>query len=143
MNLAPHNRRRALRASRHARGMSLIEILVAVLLISFGLLGLVSLQAKSVQYSVGAEDSSRAALLANEVASAMWGANSTTLDAGVVAAWVLRVADPTVSGLPNGVGTVVVGLDNVARITVTWRAPTAPAGQQDSRYMTDVVIPAP
>jgi type IV pilus assembly protein PilV len=135
--------RRALRGARHARGLSLIEIMVAVLLISFGLLGLVTLQAKSVQLSVSAEDSTRAALLANEAAAAMWGANSVNLDAIALAAWTARVADPTVSGLPNGVGTIVVGADNVARITITWRAPSAPATEPDNRYMTDVVIPPP
>jgi type IV pilus assembly protein PilV len=126
-----------------ARGFSMIEVLVAIVLISFGILGLVSLQARAVQYSVSAEDSQRAALLAGDIATTMWGANSVTLDADVVNAWADRVADPAVAGLPNATGTVAVDAGgNIARITVQWRANHAASGQEN-RYVTDVVIPAP
>jgi type IV pilus assembly protein PilV len=126
-----------------ARGVSLIEVLVAIVLISFGILGLVSLQARAVQVSVSAEDSQRAALLAGELAATMWGANTVSLDAGVIDAWEARLADASVVGLPNATGTVDVGAaGNVARITVQWRAPQAASGQEN-RYVTDVVIPAP
>ena len=126
---------------RRTRGLSLIEVLVAIVLISFGILGLASLMAKAVQFSVSAEDSQRAALLASEITSTMWGANTVTLPAGVVAAWATRVANPAVAGLPNGVGTVDVAA-NVARVTVQWRAPRAAVGEEN-RYVTDVVIPIP
>ncbi len=119
----------------------MIEVLVAIVIMSFGLLGLVSLQARAVQYSVSAEDSQRAALLANEVASAMWGANTVTLPGGVITAWQARVADPAVAGLPNATGAVAV-TGNVARVTVQWRATHAASGQEN-RYVTDVVIPPP
>lgn len=130
-----------LRRSRPARGLSMIEVLVAILLMSFGILGLVSLQARAVQYSVSAEDSQRAALLANEVASAMWGANTVSLGSTVVDAWKTRVANPAVAGLPNATGSVDVS-GAVARITVQWRATHAASGQEN-RYVTDVVIPPP
>ena len=123
-----------------ARGFTLIEELVAIVLMSFGLLGLVSLQARAVQYSVSAEDSQRAALLANEIATRMWGANTVTLDqTTVIDPWAARVADAAASGLPNGVGTVTVA-GNVARIVVQWRPPRAAVGDEN-RYQTDVVIP--
>jgi type IV pilus assembly protein PilV len=124
---------------RHQRGISLIEVLVVIVLISFGLLGLVGLQARAVQTSVSAEDSNRAALLANDLVSTMWLANTVTLDAAAITAWTTRVATPAVAGLPNGAGTVVVS-GNVARITVTWRAPHEPASQTHS-YSTEVLIP--
>lgn len=121
----------------------MIEVLVAIVLISFGILGLVSLQARAVQYSVSAEDSQRASVLASEMATTMWGANSVALDAGVIAAWAARVADPAVAGLPNATGTVEVDAGGTsARITVQWRANHAASGQEN-RYVTDVVIPAP
>jgi type IV pilus assembly protein PilV len=124
-----------------ARGFSMIEVLVAIVLISFGILGLVSLQARAVQYSVSAEDSQRAALLAGEIATTMWGANSVTLDADVIQAWADRVADPSVAGLPNATGDIEVdAAGNIARITVQWRANHASSGQEN-RYVTDVVIP--
>ena len=133
------------RPTRHraARGFSMIEVLVAIVLISFGILGLVSLQARAVQYSVSAEDSQRAALLAGELAATMWGTNNVTLPAAILTAWSTRVADTSVAGLPNATGTVAVdATGTVARITVQWLAPRAAAGQEN-RYVTDVVIPAP
>jgi len=121
----------------------MIEVLVAIVLISFGILGLVSLQARAVQYSVSAEDSQRASLLANEIAATMWGANTVTLDADVIKAWADRVADPTVAGLPNATGEIEVDAGgNIARVTVQWRANHAASGQEN-RYVTDVVIPPP
>lgn len=121
----------------------MIEVLVAIVLISFGILGLVSLQARAAQHSVSAEDTQRASLLANEIASAMWGANTVSLDAAVLSAWAARVADPSVAGLPNATGTVVVdGSGRVARITVQWRPPHAAVGA-DNRYVTDLIIPPP
>lgn len=131
------------RTLRRSRGLSMIEVLVAVVLISFGILGLVSLQARAVQVSVSAEDSQRAALLAGEIAATMWGENTVSLDEAVVEAWADRVADPAVAGLPNATGTVVVDAGgDVARVTITWRAPHAAEGEEN-RYVTDIVIPPP
>jgi type IV pilus assembly protein PilV len=135
--------RPVMRRRCRARGMSMIEVLVAIVLISFGILGLVSLQARAVQFSVSAEDSQRAALLAGEVAATMWGANTVTLAPAVLTAWTNRVQNPAIAGLPNATGTVVVDAGgNVARITVQWRANHAATGQEN-RYVTDVVIPPP
>jgi type IV pilus assembly protein PilV len=130
---APRNKRRG------ARGISLIEVLVVIVLFSFGLIGMVGLQAKAVQYSVNAEDSARAALLANEIATQMWTDNTVNLSSGVISAWNTRVADATAGGLPNGAGTVTVA-GGVATIAVTWRAPHEPAGS-DHNYTTQVQIP--
>jgi type IV pilus assembly protein PilV len=59
---------------RRSRGFTLLETLVALLVFSVGLLGIVALQARSIQLSVDGEDRNRAALLADEVISAMWAA---------------------------------------------------------------------
>jgi type IV pilus assembly protein PilV len=128
-----------MRRARTAAGFTLIEVMVTLALLSFGLLGLVAVQAKAMQMSVSAEDTSRASLLANELASTMWGANSITLDSGVIASWQARVANPAVAGLPNGVGTSVV-TGNVAQITVTWHASNEAVGSSH-QYVTQVLIP--
>lgn len=125
-----------------ARGFSLIEMLVGILIISFGLLGLITLQARALQASVATEDSQRAALLANEMAALMINANNVNLDeTTVVKPWAARAADPASGGMPNGVGQVSV-TGNTARITVTWKPTgTTGAANDNYRYVTDVVIP--
>ena len=132
-----HPGRGPLRA--RSRGISMIEVLVVLVLFSFGLIGMVGLQARAVQTSVGAEDSNRAALLANEIASVMWGSNSVNLSTATLANWNTMVADATGRGLPNGTGTVVVA-GNVATITVGWRAPHEPSTAAHS-YVTQVQMP--
>jgi type IV pilus assembly protein PilV len=128
-------------AASSQAGFTLIEVLVVLLLFSVGLLGLVGLQAKAMQISTGGEDSTRAAMLANEMASAMWVANSVTNGAATVTAWNTRVADTAAGGLPNGVGTVTLA-NCVATITVTWHAPQEPASARH-QYVSQVTIPKP
>ncbi len=141
------------RSRKHAGGFTLIEVLVSILIFSFGILGFVGLQARATQVSVSAEDSNRAALMANEIASTLligegsptpseaasgagtWNVTDPTTSAAIEA-WKLRVRGVTASGvedgsgLPNGVGTVTVVSDAVtgstATISISWRATTAP-----------------
>ncbi|KQY89032.1 prepilin-type N-terminal cleavage/methylation domain-containing protein [Pelomonas sp. Root1444] len=125
-----------------SRGFSLIEMLVGILIISFGLLGLITLQARALQASTTNEDSQRAALLANEMAALMINANSVNLDAAtVVKPWAARASDPASGGMPSGNGEVTVN-GNTARITMTWK-PTGTTGDANDnyRYVTTVVIP--
>ena len=120
-------------------GAGLIEVLVSILIFSFGILGLVALHARGTQLSVDAEDRNRAALLANEIATEMWTMQSVNLTAAAIEAWQARVANAQASGLPQGAGNVVVN-GNVADITVTWRPPSRAAGDA-SRLTTQVVMP--
>jgi len=129
----------AVRSSLPRHGLSLIEVLIVMVLFAFGLLGLVGLQARAVQSSAGIEDAQRAVMLANDLAGAMWGANSVILNEAAITAWQAEVANPLDRGLPEGVGTVVVNAD-VARITVSWRPPHLASGNS-YRYVTEVVIP--
>jgi type IV pilus assembly protein PilV len=126
-------------AQSRTAGFSMIEVLITLVLLSFGLLGLVALQTRAVQTSVGAEDSNRAALLANEIATTMWLQNTVNLPSATVDAWETRVETVATGGLPNGQGTVAV-TGNVARITVTWRPPHEADGR-NYRYVTEVLIP--
>ena len=129
--------KRALSArQRTQRGVMLLEVLISVLIFSVGLLGLVALQARAHQYSASAEDTNRAALLANEIGSVMWATQSASVPAAAYAAWQARVADPSVDGLPNGAGTVTTA-GNTASITITWRPPSAASGAAANRYVTN------
>lgn len=65
------------RQTRHRNaGFSLIEVLVAIVVLSFGLLGMVGLQAASLQANRDARLQSTAILLARDLAEAMRGTNS-------------------------------------------------------------------
>lgn len=124
------------------RGFSMIEMLVGVLIISFGLLGLITLQSRALLVSVGSEDSQRAALIANEMASTMFNQNNVNVNAAIVADWAARAADPASGGVPNGVATVTVTNATTARVSVTWAPPQSPgAASSPHSYTTDVVIP--
>ena len=57
---------------RGQTGVALLEVLVSVLLFSLGVLGLIGLQARAINLSIDAEDRNRAALIANDIAAAMW-----------------------------------------------------------------------
>ncbi len=126
---------------RNNRGFSLIEMLVGILIISFGLLGLITLQARALQVSVSSEDSQRAALLASEMAALMVNTNTVNLDPALVTTWAQKVADPTNGGVPNGTGTVTV-TNSTARITITWVPVQSTGAANDTHsYITDVTIP--
>lgn len=131
------------RARHGEAGIALLEVLIAILVFSFGVLGLVGLQARAISFSVDAADRNRAALLANEIASTMWLGNSVTVASGPLAAWKARVADSSSGGLPNGVGSVaaVSGTTNSADIKITWKAPSRSDTETDSQLTTRVTLP--
>jgi type IV pilus assembly protein PilV len=116
--------------------MTLIEILCAILVMTLGLLGLVSVMAKASQATVATDDAQRAAALANELATEMWLRGTVAVPNDVLKAWQARVAAPTVAGLTSGTGKVDQpdGTINFARITVSWTPPGGSARQ----YFTDV-----
>ncbi|WP_431121707.1 type IV pilus modification PilV family protein [Variovorax paradoxus] len=129
-------------------GIALIEVLVSLLLFSFGILGLAGMLTRAITVSIDAEDRNRAALLANEIASTMWLKNSVSVD---TTAWQTRVSDMDNGGLPNATLTVTVvsgaassaGTANAADIVIAWRAVTreAAASNAASRLVTRVVLP--
>jgi len=126
--------------ARAEAGFALIEVLVSLLLFSLGVLGMVAMQAKASNYSVDAEDRSRASRMANELVASMWAEQKTA--PSTLTQWTSRVADPTVSGLPNGVGTA--GTDNttgVTTVTITWKAPSKTSSDNTSTYFTQLVLP--
>ena len=120
--------------------MSLIEILVSLLIFSFGLLGLLALQARALQYSVSAEDTNRASILASELVTEI--RLKRNLDPGVAIreAWSEKVSSPDRGGLPNGSGNWAIN-GGAAEITITWRPPSAASSASNTnRYITQVVL---
>ncbi len=129
--------------------MSLIEMLVTIVLVTIGLIGLLGLLSQVRQFSTDAEDRSRAAMLANDLAAQMLLNHSVTLPAGFLAAWNASVADVTAnpqSGLKAGAATAVAapdgdsletGAENVATIVITWQS----INNAQHSYTTKVVVP--
>ncbi len=127
-------------SQRMARGYSLLELLVAVLIISFGLLSMMALQTQVLKASIGSEDGQRAALLASDMAATIVNAGTVNLPQSVIDNWAAKVADPTIGGVPNGVGIVTPNAaGNGARITVTWVPVQSSGAANDTHtYVTDV-----
>ncbi len=140
---------KSLASMRRQGGGLLIEVLVAIVIFSLGLLGLVGMQTTATQYSLEASDRGRAALFADDLAAQMRLARSVTLSVAQIEAWTSRVQGinprtqaPTGLGLPNA--TVQVDADpalNQAQITITWRHPSQPE-DRPSTLRTEVVLSA-
>lgn len=119
------------------RGATLIEVLVAMIILAIGLLGLAGLQSVSVQSNQGAYYRSQATILANDMADRMR-ANRNAALAGdyTQSSFPNSSAAHEVSGtvaqqdlaqwlnnlavtLPQGSGTIVTN-DNVVTISIRW-----------------------
>lgn len=140
--------RRSSRSQASQSGVALLEVLISLLIFSFGVLGLIGLQVRAISFSMDAEDRNRAALLANEIATAMWLSNSVVVNTGSGTVWDTRLKDPA-SGLPNGSATVTTlsNPPNSADITIEWtppqRAGTTSTVVASSQLTTRVTLPPP
>jgi type IV pilus assembly protein PilV len=134
---------KAVRSRRSARGVMLIEALIAILIFSVGILALVGLQSRAVSQTTDARYRSEAAFLANEIVGRIWSdglVNSAQYahPGGASTAkteWVSRVQStlPGVSASSNAPAIVVAALGaDGAQVTVTvnWRAPSASASNR-------------
>lgn len=128
------------RRHRGARGFTLIEVLISILIFSVGILGAVAMQARMAQVTVQNGDRARASMLADEVASQMWlkhSADIANADSNFYKAWVTRVSTPTTAGLSQATGAVsYASSTKISTITITW------SNQSTSHsFVTSVVIP--
>ncbi len=134
--------RARLRAARRQRGMSLIEILVAIVLLSVGLLGLAGLQLRGMQVNQGSAMRSQAAIMAEDLADRMradvaaanpantaggfYGAftpsNAATAATPALQDWLAGLA-----ALPGGVSTVAEPCGTALPCVNIVALPTAPA----------------
>jgi type IV pilus assembly protein PilV len=112
---------------RTSKGIALIEALVAILILSIGILGLVGLQASMTRAQSSAKYRADAAYLASEIVGAMWIDKPNLANYATTASstcsyqhcldWVNKVT----TGLPNGVGQVsVTPSTGEVGLTVTW-----------------------
>jgi type IV pilus assembly protein PilV len=133
--------KRRLQKMKKQSGLSLLEVLVGILVFSVGILGVVGLQARAIQLSVDAEDRTRAALLANEIVSTMWSQKTTSLPTATTAAWLARVQNVSVSGLPGATGTVTSDVNGLVTVSITWKSSSKRASGASNTYRTQTVMP--
>lgn len=98
-------------------GSVLLEGLIAILIFSFGILGLIGLQAASMKNTTQSKGRIDASLIANQRIAAMW------VDRANLANYVENATNiSATSKLPNGTRTTAVAGDQVT-ITISWQMP--------------------
>lgn len=119
----------------------LLEALVAILIFSVGILGIVKLQAASIQQSAAAEYRTMASMLANDVISQMWVSDKSTLKTNfetggtAYATWKAKVLAAKLPGVSSSAHTPTITITSVAAggtggtasnqavVTVFWKPP--------------------
>lgn len=100
----------------------LLEVLIAILLFSIGVLSLVGMQSAATRYATDAKFRSTASYLANQRIAEIWLADHSTITGAPYVE-----ADTALTALPSGKRTVTVTGDTAAGYTVTvtirWRMP--------------------
>lgn len=122
-----------IRAATSQRGLTLIEVLIAVLVLSIGLLGLAGLQATSLQFNHSANLRSQATNLAYEMTDRMRANRDAALNGQYNLALTATPSAGTVPGddltawrdalsdrLPSGAGSVQVDGNGIATVVVQW-----------------------
>jgi len=127
------------------RGLSMVEILVAIVVLSIGLLGLAGLQANSLRTSQSALYRSQAATFAEDMAERMranlGGARTYEIDMSAAAPTGASVADrdraewlARLANLPAGDGAIAIdAVNRTVTITVQWDDSRA-GGPTDANY---------
>lgn len=117
------------------QGLAVVENLVAILIFSFGILGIVGLLASSMKNSASAKYRNDASMLANQIVGHMWlkDKNNAALKTNFESpggaeyvSWKTSVGN-VLPGVADNPPTVVIDANNVATVTVRWKAPGEPA----------------
>lgn len=119
--------------SKLQRGVALLEALIALLIFSFGVLGIVGLQSAMVKGASQAKYRADASYIAQRRISMMW-ANPTNLNAATY-----NETNTSVSELPAGLRNTTVTMDGTdanVTVTVSWTAP----GEDTHQYSTNANI---
>ncbi len=130
-------------------GVVLLEVLVAVLIFSIGILGMIGMQAASVTAVSDAKYRSEAAMVADQILARIWAdqANVTTYDTGGSAVSLSGFE----ANLPNGKRLVAVGplpavppppatplpVMRTVSVTITWQPPDSTTVH---RFVTETQI---
>ncbi|MDP9914701.1 type IV pilus assembly protein PilV [Variovorax boronicumulans] len=140
--LASHRLSRAtMSCAGRARGIALIEVLIALLIFMLGVLGMVGLQATMTRAQTDSKSRADAAYLATELIGRMWGdlTNMASYNGSGCASqtrckeWQDKVSQM----LPRGTGAVTVASSSGdVQVTVGWTMPNGDTRQ----YVTSTTI---
>lgn len=121
---------------------------MAILIFSFGILGLVGLQASSVDNSIGAEDRTRAALLADELIGTLWSRHklltSTCDPQCALGSYYTDWQNKVKAALLKGSGTMAPPFDpatNIFSVEIKWTSASKNNGTPGQHiYQTQVAV---
>ena len=137
----------AQQTGRRQRGISLIEVLIALLLLSFGLMGMVGLKMVGLKHTGNANARAAASIHATDILDrmranpvrAVAGNYNLALDAaapadpeGVAEVDLAQWRNGIASNLPGGTGSVAVAADSSVRVVLQWNE----RGEQDAEPQT-------
>jgi len=119
------------------QGSIILESLIAILIFSIGILGLVGLQAAAINNVADAKYRTEASLLANQIIGQMWLDDKTTaalqnnysggmnggITGGKYAAWKANV-QRTLPGVADFPPSIVIDANNQATISIRWKSPS-------------------
>jgi type IV pilus assembly protein PilV len=108
------------------KGIALLEALIAVVIFSFGMLGLAGLQAAMVKNTSDSKYRAEATFVAQQKLGEIW-TDSSNL--GNLAGYVV---EESITQLPNGKRAVNVDSDRVVTVTISWQLP----GEELHSYST-------
>ena len=156
--MAPKHSQRPVPGNRRMGGIMLLEALIAILIFSIGILGIIGLQASAVQQSTDAKNRAEAAYLADQLMGQMWASDrvagtlkaqfdSDFCGAGGCPAYVLwaNSVKGTLPGVALGTDTKpTVDIQDagtspgLVTISIFWRAPTDDPSIPTTRHHYDI-----
>jgi len=122
-----------------SRGISLIEVLVAMTIFAFGVLGMLGMQARAISNFSDAKYRTDAALLSDALINDIWVDRANIANyayaGGAVSAVVQPWLNEVQATLPNGGATVVVN-GNQVTVSVNWQPVNAPTPHRHTETAT-------
>lgn len=135
-------------------GVSLLEVLIAVLVLAIGVLGAAALQLNALRYNASAVHTTQASFIAYDMLDRMranadnLASYATTVDScpttsttpgNIGAADLADFASAVGCQLPSGAGAIVIN-DNRATITISWSEARILADEPDTEFVVSSLI---
>jgi type IV pilus assembly protein PilV len=131
---------------RFSKGFSMIEVLVAMTLFSFGILGMLGMHARAISDFSDIKYRTDAALLTDSLLNDIWVNRANVANYAYAGAGTLPLIQPWLNQvratLPNGNATIAVN-GNTVQVVLTWQPPNAAANNQTHRHVEIATIQNP